>query len=670
MDPFIANFLPNLAANLATQVIQYVAPKVKKQFVGSEKELALQRCFDAGIVAILTTAKSSSKDELHLLEDICTKFFQQDDVQYEIAGLLGSKSLNQLEMLQQFEKAGFDAKTLPGIDPKTAFILFENAFLEAAFQETELQELVQTGLIVRQTRIQQDLLNAVQDLIRFLKKSHREDLRLQNGKLISQEMVSGQPIFYQIPVVIGEPAAADWEMHYLKTLFTRCDELDLSPIDPGLVQTEKGTAEIPIRLSDVFTTLYLKNLTRTKDQSVTDALRKPTDEMRTGQKEEERLHIQAIEAVAATKRLVILGQPGAGKSTLVNHLTAQLARRRAGLEVKPEHLSGWQPDAKPIPVRIILRRLAAWLPASAPPDKTGLIWEYLEKSLGDAGCKECFISLKNKLIHEGGIIFFDGLDEVSETDAAAKRSLIKKAIEQFATAMDNCRIILTCREYAYKAGAAWRLSEAVFPIVELNLFNLEQIEQFTKTWYLVTGPAKGWDETKCQNEANQLYLAVKEWPHLFELAQSPLLLTLMSQVHGRYGYLPKDRADLYARTVELMLAHWENRIARDLGSEHKVEKDLIYQLNIRTDTLLATLQEVAFRAHERQEKEKNRGEGAADIQKAELREILGHALKSYDQAEIVIQYTQERAGLLQARDNFTYLSRTARFRNIWPRAIC
>jgi len=661
MDQITANFLTGLAVNLTSQVIQYAAPKLKRQILGTAKEQAIQRCLYAGIVAILGNVHAATPKALtQLVEEIFTRFFNQEDVQYEIAEILKGHQLNQTELLHRFEDAGYDPETLPGIQPTTAFSLFESAFIAAAMQEPELQPVIQAGYIVKLTKINQDLLAAVQEILAFLQKAHQETLAIQNGQLISRERVSGQTIIYQLPVMSGELAVTDWESHYLKTLCTRCDELDISIFDPTQVTTETGTAEHPLRISDVFTTLYLKDRHRAQDQPVADALLKPPGatreaEMRTALKEEERIPIQAIEAVAATQRLVILGQPGAGKSTLVNHLTTQLARRCAGWPVKPDHLPGWDSQEKPMPLRIILRRLAAWLPEQAPPDKAGLIWDYVKDHLKNLGCEECFLSLKARLKDDGGIIFFDGLDEVSETDEAAKRSLIKTAIQEFTAPLDKCRVVLTCREYAYRAGDAWRLPEAIFPVVELSLFKLDQIKQFTHTWYQVTGPRKGWEAEKCRREADQLSLAIQEWPHLFELAQYPLLLTLMSQVHGRYGYLPKDRADLYYRTVELMLAHWENRIARDLmGSERRVEDDLIYRLNIRTDTLLAALQKVAFQAHERQEKEKERGEQAADIRKEELREVLGQALGSYDQAELVIQYTQERAGLLQARDNFTY----------------
>jgi uncharacterized protein DUF4062/NACHT domain-containing protein len=456
--------------------------------------------------------------------------------------------------------------------------------------------------------------------------------------------------------MVNENLTAESEEHYLRTLIKRCDPLDLTPIDEAYPQAGKPGEASSVSVSEVFTTLYLARLTRSSGQEIATIIRKQGEHsphQKTGAWEG-RLPIQAIEAVAAVPCLVILGQPGGGKSTLVNYIATQLARRRLKELVAKGTLLGWHEEEKPLPVRIILRRFAAWILPDKSHGTAGLVWDYLENQLQQGGCKEVFPHLKQQLTDKGGIIFFDGLDEVRETDEETRRSLITEAISEFAAPLKKCRVLVTCREYAYKRGDAWHLLEADFPVVELDLFKDEQIAHFTQTWYQVVGPQKGWDEKKCQDEARNLRQAIQDWPHLQELAQYPLLLTLMAQVHGRDGYLPKDRADLYERAVNLLLAHWENRIVRDIHGSRQVEPGLVMQLGVRTDKLRSALERVAFTAHERQEQEQARSERAADIPKEELREELRAELESLDKAEQVIAYIQERAGLLQARDNRTY----------------
>jgi len=428
-------------------------------------------------------------------------------------------------------------------------------------------------------------------------------------------------------IVIHGGEKQDWEKFYLNWLIEHCDRLDITAID----ETCSGEAQ-KIRVSDVFTTLYLKDILRMPDQPVRDAILKlgsQKDGMNRDEKKEQ-IPIKATEAVAHLKCVVILGGPGSGKSTLVNHIAAIVANKRL------KH-----GDSKPLPVMIILRKFAAWIPKECKKGTQGLIWEYLKKLLQEIGCGEDFLSsLKLEMNEKVGVIFFDGLDEVRESDED-KRSLILDAIQDFAVSFRKCRIVITCREYAYRPpnkaseNTVWRLPESQFPVVQLDVFRSEQIQKFISTWYMLTGKSN-WDE-----KADNLYQTVEDQPHLKSLAESPLLLTLMAQVHGRDGELPEYRADLYKRAVNLLLADWEIRIDQETCRSKSGNVPNV-------DTMRSALERVALSAHEKQEKEKGDRTQCADISREDLREQLASGLgNSLDKAEKVIGYIQNRAGLLQ-----------------------
>ncbi len=656
MDPFTSDYLANLTADLSARILESTGRRLREALLGTEKQQALERCLQAGVVALLATAATAVPEKMGLLAGVFNYFLRNSDVGKELGALLRGNPLDMAELAYLFEQAGYDAGNFPGLDFQKGMAAFEVAFLTAATDEPALQGTLQTGQLLAQTRLQRELVAAMRELVDFLRQARPNSLGIQASQITAQNVVDGAQIVYQLPRVAFAPLPGDWEGHYLRTLISQCDPLDLSPIDETHPQGSRLGEASTVRVSDVFTFLNLDRLTRTPKQTVADAIRRrhaPGVAMPKA-REEERIPIQAVEAVAALPRVVILGQPGGGKSTLVNYIATQLARRRLDQAIANEKLPVWPAEEKPLPVRIILRRFAAWLPASASRGAAGMVWDYLEHQLQQGGCKEAFGPLKRVLTEEGGVIFFDGLDEVRETDEAAKRSLIKAAIAEFAAPLDKCRVVVTCREYAYKEKDAWRLPVADFPVVELALFDLDQVKFFTQTWYRVVGPPKGWDQAKCDREADNLFQAIKGWPHLRRLAQYPLLLTLMAQVHGRDGTLPKDRADLYERAANLLLAHWENRIVRDVDGGPRVEPGLVMQLGIRTETLRAALERVAFAAHERQEREQDRSERAADIPKEDLLEELRSDLGSLDKAEQVTFYIQDRAGLLQARDNRTY----------------
>ena len=381
-----------------------------------------------------------------------------------------------------------------------------------------------------------------------------------------------------------------------------------------------------------------------------------SDARRDPQKKGERepVPIGAIEAVGALERLVILGQPGGGKSTLVNYITTQLALRRSDPSRRLDPLPGWPPDETPLPVRIILRQLANDMPDDNIRDGAGTVWEHIRKQLAKDGCDGFYEPLRQILQETGGVICFDGLDEVMQSDEDPRRQRIKDVVEAFSRPLEGkCKIIVTSREYAYHKSDQWRLHPDLFPEVVLAGFNPDQVKEFIQTWYSVIGPKKELDEEEIQNHANHLIDAVQSLPHLEELARYPLLLTLMAQVHGTIGTLPQNRADLYERAVNLLLAHWDNRLVREAGGACRVEKGLlVMRLKVPLETLRASLEKIAFKAHQKQETAENRSSGCADIPMMDLLLELEKELGSYDKGKAVVEYIHERAGLLQALEEY------------------
>ena len=356
------------------------------------------------------------------------------------------------------------------------------------------------------------MVRLMRQMIAALQQSAGQNIGIQAGSIVAENVVGGtqhieRQIIYQWPAGQVLPPAHAWEKSYLEAVIAYCDPLDLADVDKSYAADMHMA---PIRVKDVFTSLYLARnkepLTRRPDQSVAEAILRPPAQGEAGLREQENEQpIVALEAIAALDRLVILGYPGGGKSTLVNYLAGQMARRRLGRIQENEAISGWPAGAALLPVRIILRHFAAALPEpdQVPPGpKGGLVWNYLEETLlPQWGCRGAFAEINHILRTEGGLILFDGLDEVRENDEDTRRSLIKEAIADFAAPLSECKVVVTCREYAYKSGDAWRLPAETFPEVDLALFAPEQIEEFARTWYQVTGPPKGWSRDLCLDVA-------------------------------------------------------------------------------------------------------------------------------------------------------------------------
>jgi len=147
-------------------------------------------------------------------------------------------------------------------------------------------------------------------------------------------------------------------------------------------------------------------------------------------------------------------------------------------------------------------------------------------------------------------------------------------------------------------------------------------------------------------EAKRLHKTILGRGHLRSLAGSPLLLTLMAQLHSRDGQLPEDRADLYDRAVKLLLAQWETRIERDLQGRLQQSPGILPQLGLEVEDVRRALARVAFVVHERQEQSAGRGEGAAAVPEGDL--LAAFYVEGIDlgRAKELIEYVVDRAGLL------------------------
>ncbi|MGA1869623.1 MAG: formylglycine-generating enzyme family protein [bacterium] len=654
---FTPAYLAHIATILTEKIISEAARSIRRVLQSSEIKMALERCVYAGTISAVASAHLKTLEEEQHCAEIIERFFNEKDAGRELSSILSGKPINNKELYLLFKDAGYDADSLPGIRFEELMNAFQAGFVAAAMKEPSLQQIIHSNLL-EQTRIRGELRAATEKIITFLKSSKTDTVGISAGIIIAQNVVNGaqQTCSFGGPI----PLSYGWEEDYITRLIKRCETLDLAAVDDACLGGEGETRAI--KVSDVFTTLYLKGMGRLPDEAIEEFIlgRPKRDKKEMEQRiQEKQVPIQAIEAFGAVNRLVVLGDPGGGKSTLVNHLAVQLARFRKG-DIASHDLAGWNKEENPMPVRIVLREFASWLKEDIRKGSEILVWDYLEFMLKSWGCGECFSALKALLNHEGGVIFFDGLDEVSESDELRKRSRMISAIGDFSSSLKKCRVMVTCRGYAYRNNDQWRFPKTEFPVVELDLFREEQISSFVYAWFKAFGSRKGWIEDKCKREAEMLFSAIQSFPHLQELSPNPLLLTLMAVVHGSTG-LPENRADLYERAVRLLLAHWENRLVRDESGICKVEPSVIIHLGLPVEKLRSPLERLALSAHEQQESATGQRERSASIHKLDVLEELSKELGgSLGYAERITDYIQNRAGLLLAQDNrtFTFPHRT------------
>ena len=129
-----------------------------------------------------------------------------------------------------------------------------------------------------------------------------------------------------------------------------------------------------------------------------------------------------------------------------------------------------------------------------------------------------------------------------------------QAVEDFAAAFSKCRILVTCRRYAYERQH-WRLNR--FSVAVLSPFIERQIRYFIAHWYRHAAEVRGTNRENWEGRAADLQRAIFRKSQLLSFARSPLLLTLMASLHAwRGGALPDRRAELYEDATDLLLETW------------------------------------------------------------------------------------------------------------------
>ena len=438
---------------------------------------------------------------------------------------------------------------------------------------------------------------------------------------------------------------------YLKWLYEQCGRLSLAGIDWKASGPSLGGR---LHLDSIYTALLTVG---GPQKGMVQAAREELESEEHGMRQ-----LSALEQLNRHERLVLLGEPGSGKSTFVNFVAMCLAGQwltemdakkkpfadlnllRAPLPSEPD-----KENAEPqewehwplVPVRVILRDFAARaLPSQQEEATAEQLWGFLQKELEDAALPEFSPYLLEFLQEKGGILLFDGLDEVPEADE--RRKQITRMVEDCAGAFPHCRIVVTSRTYAYQKQE-WRLGN--FRESVLANFSNSQIRYFIEHWYRHIGALRRMSKKKIASETTRLQEAIFSSPRLSSFAERPLLLTLMASLHAwRGGSLPEKREGLYNDAVELLLDWWESR-KRDRT------ESLSDLLQVSKDSLRRTLNALALDAHKKQADPA----GTADIAETDLVSRLMHLSHNSNlDVTSLMAYLSERSGLLVPRDVGVY----------------
>jgi formylglycine-generating enzyme required for sulfatase activity len=367
--------------------------------------------------------------------------------------------------------------------------------------------------------------------------------------------------------------------------------------------------------------------------------------------------VSALEAAVRCRRLILLGDPGSGKSTFVNHLglclAADVLEPSAGWI---QRLPQWPHSENGlIPIPVVLRdfgRTSAL--REGAPGSPAVLWNFIVRQLEQQNLAFAVDPLEKALERGEALLLFDGLDEVI---GVKERALVRDAVHVFMERYPLCRAIATCRTLSYRAdGDAAALKG--WETFELAPLNDSQIERFVTAWCSELGRLGALRAEEVAPETRALQRAVRR-PDIRRLAPNPLLLTVMAVFHAYSGRLPDQRAQLYEDTINLLLWQWEQARASTPGDEPLL-RQLLREASKSDADLYRTLAALAFKVHTAGSGVA--GQSCADIMEADLQRDLAamHPAGSKDWATKVIDAVRLRAGLLIERTSgiFAFPHRT------------
>jgi formylglycine-generating enzyme required for sulfatase activity len=329
------------------------------------------------------------------------------------------------------------------------------------------------------------------------------------------------------------PDKATLRRDYLRALAHQCNQLSLSDADSN------DPTHREVELASVYTRLEVASVVQHNHNR--------------DQRERQRT---ALEVASQYPRLVLLGEPGGGKSTFVNYLTLCLAQASLGKAQWLNDLgSEWKRGAL-VPIRAVLREFAAWLvvrPKRPPRGAVELFWLWLAQQHGMLLAQH----LRELTSNGQALLLLDGLDEVPAEADGFPLDVVVETIQALAATAGDSPLLVTCRVLDYEQERRRQLPR--WPTERIIPLSTESRQTFIIRWYATLERLGRRLKGDAQTLRAQLTAEVSGRPELSRLAGNPLLLTMMAQLHATEGELPGERVRLYARCIDFLLNRWRAR---------------------------------------------------------------------------------------------------------------
>ena len=277
-----------------------------------------------------------------------------------------------------------------------------------------------------------------------------------------------------------------------------------------------------------------------------------------------------LDALAENTPLVILGDPGIGKSTFLNYVAWLLSRPAENALIDR---MGWR-----LPLPMVLREL----PVRGVTNFDRLLEAFLGREMSAPLREDDGRYLRQALAEGQAFVLLDGIDELGDRET---RENLRSAVFDGMARYPDCRWLLTSRIVGYDEvpfdSAHSQRDEPPFPeesdgelhdtilhrrprgllpmrpesrggqipVRYIAPFDDRRIAAFARNWYV----RREASASRANANADHLVRAVHADESILRLARVPNLLTMMALIHRIEATLPHGRALLYERIAEAYL---------------------------------------------------------------------------------------------------------------------
>ncbi|MBW4465435.1 MAG: NACHT domain-containing NTPase [Pegethrix bostrychoides GSE-TBD4-15B] len=386
---------------------------------------------------------------------------------------------------------------------------------------------------------------------------------------------SGQPVDRQAFLGICTVLDLDWREVAIDPpeVFLQVKPVALSPV--GLdrlvgqvrlqqrekVQNQCGILQLldinhPVSLDDIYIDVNILEAIASQQRLEVANLQniEPEAFARVGLGDIEQRQISGMRAVETYPKLRVLGKPGVGKTTFLQHLAVQCSRGEF--------------EASRVPMFITLRHFVEESSASGELSLLNYLrQEFLTSGISDPAVIETLLQAGRLLL------LLDGIDEVLHPQSM----LVLREIRRFSDKYHKNQYVVTCRT------AAQKLSLRGFTDVELAPFTQAQITAFAQKWFVsftLTTAQSG----QAQSDLFMQKLGEPENWQFRQMVVTPLFLHMACWVFQGEGRFPVKRTEFYKEGLDLLLVKWDE--------SRGVERDEIYR-GFRLPQKLKLLSQIA-----------------------------------------------------------------------------